>query len=56
VRSIDGTPLSHVVLDIWHANGEGRYSNIHPELPPFALRARVTTLRHSVGGSRRPLL
>lgn len=32
-----------MVLDVWPANGEGRYSNIHPELPPFALRAKVTT-------------
>ena len=30
------------MLDVWQANGEGRYSNIHPEIPPFALRGRVT--------------
>ena len=43
VRSTDGSAVPHVVVDVWQANGEGRYSNIHPEIPPFAVRGRVTT-------------
>lgn len=42
VRSTDGTPVPHAMVDLWQANGERRYSNIHPEIPPFALRGRVT--------------
>ncbi|HZC54177.1 MAG TPA: hypothetical protein VE441_17000 [Mycobacterium sp.] len=41
VRSADGEPLPGAVLDLWHADSLGRYSNFHDGTQPFALRGRV---------------
>lgn len=40
VTSLDGTPLVGVELDMWHADADGRYSNIHPNIPEWNLRGR----------------
>jgi catechol 1,2-dioxygenase len=40
VTSPDGTPLAGVELDMWQADAEGRYSNIHPGAPEWNLRGR----------------
>jgi len=42
-----GAPLPHAVIDVWHADDDGRYDNDNPETPPgkgaFKNRARVVT-------------
>jgi len=40
VTSPDGTPLAGVELDMWQADADGLYSNIHPNLPEWNLRGR----------------
>jgi catechol 1,2-dioxygenase len=40
VTSFDGTPLAGVELDMWQADAEGRYSNIHADIPKWNLRGR----------------
>ena len=40
VMSADGEPLSGVAIDMWQADAEGLYSNIHPNLPEWNLRGR----------------
>jgi catechol 1,2-dioxygenase len=40
VTSPDGTPLADVELDMWQANADGLYSNIHPGVPEWNLRGR----------------
>ena len=40
VKDIDGRPLEGAELDMWHADAEGLYSNIHPGIPDWNLRGR----------------
>jgi catechol 1,2-dioxygenase len=43
VRAVDGTPLGGAVVDIWHADDAGYYSQFAPGLPEWLFRARVIT-------------
>lgn len=43
VSSTQGVPLAGAELDIWHADAEGLYSNIHPGIPDWNLRGRLHT-------------
>jgi catechol 1,2-dioxygenase len=43
VYAADGSPADGAVVDVWHADADGRYSNIHPDVPEWKFRARVTT-------------
>lgn len=43
VRSTDGSGLAGAVLDVWQSNGLGEYSQVHPGVPDFNLRGRLTT-------------
>lgn len=36
----DGAPMDGVELDMWHADADGLYSQIHPGLPEWNLRGR----------------
>jgi catechol 1,2-dioxygenase len=40
VRDVEGKPVAGAELDVWHADADGLYSNIHPNIPPWNLRAR----------------
>lgn len=40
VTDVDGSPLAGAELDMWHADAEGLYSNIHPSVPEWNLRGR----------------
>ncbi|WP_427918358.1 catechol 1,2-dioxygenase [Streptomyces sp. cg40] len=41
VTSVDGTPLSGAVVEIWHADNDGYYSQFAPGLPEWNLRGAV---------------
>jgi catechol 1,2-dioxygenase len=43
VSSTEGAPLAGAELDVWHADAEGLYSNIHPGIPNWNLRGRLHT-------------
>jgi catechol 1,2-dioxygenase len=43
VSSTDGAILAGAELDIWHADADGLYSNIHPGIPDWNLRGRFRT-------------
>jgi catechol 1,2-dioxygenase len=43
VTSADGAPLGGVELDVWHADADGHYSQIHPGIPEWNLRGRLST-------------
>lgn len=44
VASLNGTPLSAALVEVWQANGEGRYENQEPDLQPeYNLRGRLRT-------------
>ncbi len=43
VRGLDGTALAGALVDIWHADDAGFYSQFAPGLPDWLFRARVTT-------------
>ncbi|HEX3591397.1 MAG TPA: catechol 1,2-dioxygenase [Pseudonocardiaceae bacterium] len=43
VHALDGTPLGGTELDMWQADADGCYSNIHPGVPEWNLRGRFTT-------------
>ncbi|MEA2296462.1 MAG: catechol 1,2-dioxygenase [Solirubrobacteraceae bacterium] len=43
VFSTEGAPLAGAELDIWHADADGLYSNIHPGIPDWNLRGRLHT-------------
>lgn len=43
VTATNGTPLAGVELDIWHADANGCYSQIHPGIPDWNLRGRLFT-------------
>ena len=40
VISPDGAPVAGAELDMWHADAQGLYSNIHPGIPKWNLRGR----------------
>ena len=46
VTSWDGEPLAGVELDMWQADAEGLYSNIHPNTPDWNLRGRFHSDDH----------
>ena len=41
VRGLDGAPLAGAIVDVWHANGLGRYSHFDPSQSAFNLRRRI---------------
>jgi len=43
VSSPDGVLLAGVEIDMWQADAEGRYSNVHPAVPEWNLRGRFRT-------------
>jgi catechol 1,2-dioxygenase len=43
VTSSDGTPLAGAELDMWQADADGLYSNIHPNIPEWNLRGRFNS-------------
>lgn len=43
VRDESGNPLAGAVLDMWQADADGKYSNIHPGVPENNLRGRFRT-------------
>lgn len=43
VTTTQGTPLAGVELDIWHADANGEYSQIHYQDPKWNLRGTLTT-------------
>ncbi|NMO04637.1 catechol 1,2-dioxygenase [Gordonia sp. TBRC 11910] len=40
VRDPGGNRLGGIELDLWHADADGLYSNIHPNIPDYNLRGR----------------
>jgi catechol 1,2-dioxygenase len=40
VTSLDGAALANVEFDMWQADADGLYSNIHPNIPDWNLRGR----------------
>jgi len=43
VKAVDGTPLGGALVDIWHADDLGFYSQFAPGLPDWLFRGRVVT-------------
>jgi catechol 1,2-dioxygenase len=43
VTGLGGRPLAGVELDLWHADADGPYSNIHPGIPDWNLRGPLYT-------------
>lgn len=43
VSGPDGEPLAGVEIDLWQADADGLYSNIHPGVPDWNLRGRCFT-------------
>lgn len=43
VRDVDGNPVAHAVMDVWHANEKGGYSHFFPGMQPFELRRQIET-------------
>ena len=43
VPELDGTPLAGAIVDIWHADDDGFYSQFAPGLPEWNLRGTVVT-------------
>jgi catechol 1,2-dioxygenase len=43
VTSTDGTPLAGALVEVWHADADGFYSQFAPGLPEWNLRASFTT-------------
>lgn len=43
VRDVQGKPVAGAELDLWHADADGLYSNIHPNIPLWNLRGRFKT-------------
>ena len=41
--STSGKPLSGAELDMWQADAQGHYSNVHPGTPDWNLRGRFRT-------------
>jgi catechol 1,2-dioxygenase len=43
VRTAEGDPIVGAELDMWHADADGQYSQIHPGIPDWNLRGRFVT-------------
>ncbi|UCU97828.1 dioxygenase [Acidovorax radicis] len=43
VLDLDGTPVPHAMVDVWHANEQGGYSHFFPGMQPYELRRRIET-------------
>ena len=43
VTDLDGAPLENAVLDLWHADDDGYYSQFAPGIPEWNLRGVVVT-------------
>ncbi|GAA1754310.1 catechol 1,2-dioxygenase [Aeromicrobium alkaliterrae] len=43
VSDLHGNAVSGAVIDVWHADAAGLYSQIHPNIPEWNLRARFVT-------------
>lgn len=43
VLDLDGRPLPHALIDVWHANVQGGYSHFFPGMKPYELRRRIET-------------
>ena len=43
VRDIDGKPVPHALVEVWHANTMGGYSFFDPSQKPFNLRRSIET-------------
>ena len=43
VLDLDGKPVPHASVDVWHCNELGRYSHFDPAQPDYNLRRRIET-------------
>lgn len=43
VLDVDGQPVPHAVMDVWHANEKGGYSHFFPGMQPYELRRQIET-------------
>jgi len=43
VTDLDGNPVPHATVDVWHCNELGRYSHFDPDQPAYNLRRRIET-------------
>ncbi len=43
VLDLDGQPVPHAMVDVWHANEKGGYSHFMPGMQPYELRRRIET-------------
>ena len=43
VLDVNGKPVAHAIVDVWHANELGRYSHFDPDQAEYALRRRIET-------------
>ncbi len=43
VLDLQGKPVPHAMVDVWHANEQGGYSHFFPGMQPFELRRRIET-------------
>ena len=41
VLDLDGKPVPHAMIDVWHANEVGGYSHFFPGMQPYELRRRI---------------
>lgn len=41
VRDTKGKPVTDAIVDVWHANENGRYSHFDPDQPQYNLRRRI---------------
>ncbi|MDZ7863663.1 dioxygenase [Acidovorax sp.] len=43
VLDLEGQPVPHAMVDVWHANEKGGYSHFFPGMQPYELRRRIET-------------
>ena len=43
VLDLQGKPVPHAMVDVWHANEKGGYSHFFPGMQPYELRRRIET-------------
>jgi len=43
VLGLDGKPVPHAMVDVWHCNESGRYSHFDPSQPDYNLRRCIET-------------
>lgn len=43
VFDVNGRPVSHAKMDVWHANEQGGYSHFFPGMQPYELRRHIET-------------